>query len=442
MGLEIDRRAIKAVQVSQSGESYTLQHVGYRRLPAGAITEGEVADHDLLASELKEFWTTHSFKGKTVYLGVANQKVVVRLLDFPRMSPEDLRGAIGFEVQDHIPMPLEEAVIDFLVLGSQSEGSDLDRILLVAAQKEMISRYSSAVRAAGLRPLSVDVKALSLIRSTLPNTLFEDEGAVLLLDVSTETTNLVVTQGGNPTLARFIPGGSGYLAQAIAEAADLPEEEAERQLMNPKVKIGPEAEEEEVSAAEEDDDYFDPALAYDIRRGLEPYGDLQVRLNAKKPIADGIVRTRFLWDQFLLDLSFLIPESTALTSFVGQATPINIRAETGGAPGVQNLEPIGSIIFSGVALPEHQNISDFIVRMNNMRFLANADLTRAELDRETFAEPAITFEVSSNLITRVGEGGEEVPLGNEDDEEGVYDEVGPRGEQASRPAWSSGSGKR
>src|SRR5918997_6506127 len=94
VGLDIDRGAIKAVQVSRSPGSYDLQHVGYRKLPPGAVSDGEVADHDLLSYEVKEFWASHSFKGKAVSLGVANQKVVVRLLDFPRMSPEELKSAI------------------------------------------------------------------------------------------------------------------------------------------------------------------------------------------------------------------------------------------------------------------------------------------------------------------------------------------------------------
>ena len=275
VGLDIDRGALKAVQISESGGNYALQHVGYRKLPPGAVSEGEVADGDLLAAELKEFWSSHSFKGKTVYLGVANQKVVVRLLDFPRMSPDDLKGAIGFEAQDHIPMPIDEAILDYMVLGPQGEGSNLDRILIVAAQKEMISRYATAIRAAGLRPQGIDVKALSLVRSTLPSALFDDEGATLLLDIASEISSLVVTQSGNPTLTRFIPGGSGYLAQAIADSADLPEEEAERQLMNPRVRIGPDAESAGISLDKdgddvaEDGDDFDPALMYDVRRGLE-----------------------------------------------------------------------------------------------------------------------------------------------------------------------------
>jgi type IV pilus assembly protein PilM len=269
--MDIDRGALKAVQLSKGGGNYTLRHVGYHRLPQGAIIEGEVADHDLLAAEIKEFWSSHSFKSKSVVLGVANQRVVVRLLNFPHMEEEDLRSAISFEAQDHIPMALDEAVLDYVVLGPQAEGSDLDRILVVAADKEMVGGYTSAVRAGGLRAVGVDVKALSLTRSTFPDAFF-DEGATLLLDVGTELTNLVIVQGGSPTLTRFIPIGLDDLVRAVSEAADQPEEDAEKLTLDPRVRLGYEpgeaGEEGEVEAPPEEES-FDPALIYDVRRGLE-----------------------------------------------------------------------------------------------------------------------------------------------------------------------------
>jgi type IV pilus assembly protein PilM len=269
VGLDIDRGSLKAVQISGAGGGYVLQHVGYHRLPPGTILDGEVADHDLLAAEIREFWDSHSFNGKSVTIGVSNQKVVVRLLDFPRMRPEDLQGAISFEAQDHIPMPLDEAVLDYVVLGPREERSDLDRVLVVAAQREMISRYTSAVRTGGLRPTGVDVKALSLTRSTLPDPFFGDEGAVLLLDVGAEITNLVVADRGNPVLTRFVPVGLGDFVAAVVELADLPEDEAERQSLDPRVRLGSDQEEVQDTEAEPEDDGFDPALVYDVRRGLE-----------------------------------------------------------------------------------------------------------------------------------------------------------------------------
>jgi len=269
VGLDIDRGSLKAVQISGAGGGYVLQHVGYHRLPPGTILDGEVADHDLLAAEIREFWDSHSFNGKSVTIGVSNQKVVVRLLDFPRMRPEDLQGAISFEAQDHIPMPLDEAVLDYVVLGPREERSDLDRVLVVAAQREMISRYTSAVRTGGLRPTGVDVKALSLTRSTLPDPFFGDEGAVLLLDVGAEIANLVVADRGNPVLTRFVPVGLGDFVAAVVELADLPEDEAERQALDPRVRLGSDQEEVQDTESEPEDNGFDPAIVYDVRRGLE-----------------------------------------------------------------------------------------------------------------------------------------------------------------------------
>jgi type IV pilus assembly protein PilN len=146
---------------------------------------------------------------------------------------------------------------------------------------------------------------------------------------------------------------------------------------------------------------------------LAPYRDLQARLDAKKPVADGIFRTRFAWDEFLQGLAFIIPETTALDTFTAEAAPINIQA-----PVEQPLEPPGSITFTGVALPQYQNVADFVVQMNNLRYLANTQLNTAELDRTTFAQPAITFNVASELITVVGENGTEVRI-----DEGSLDEV-------------------
>ncbi|MBA2442628.1 MAG: hypothetical protein H0V53_09520 [Rubrobacter sp.] len=150
---------------------------------------------------------------------------------------------------------------------------------------------------------------------------------------------------------------------------------------------------------------------------LAPFRDLQASLDAKKPVADGIFRSRFLWDEFLEGLSFVTPETTSLDSFVGEASPVNLDA-----PVEETLDPPGSITFSGVAVttdPEtgndgttggYVNVADFVLRMNSLRFLANSELTSAELDRETFEEPAINFEVTSRLVTTVGEDGEEVRL--------------------------------
>ena len=150
---------------------------------------------------------------------------------------------------------------------------------------------------------------------------------------------------------------------------------------------------------------------------LAPYKDLQARLEAKKPVADGIFRTRFPWDQFLQGLAFVIPQTTALDSFTAQSAPININA-----PVEQPLKPPGSITFTGVSLPKYQNVADFVVQMNNLPFLTNTKLSSATLATQA-GQPAISFEVSSQLITVAGENGTGVRLDG-----GTQAEAAPSGD--------------
>lgn len=138
---------------------------------------------------------------------------------------------------------------------------------------------------------------------------------------------------------------------------------------------------------------------------LEPFGELQASLDAKEPVANGIFRTRFNWAGFLEGLAFVTPETTSLNSFEAEASPVDIDAQSG-----EILSPPGSISFNGLALADYRNVAAFVVQMDALSYLENSELENAELDRETYEEPAITFEASARLITRVGESGDEVPL--------------------------------
>ena len=137
---------------------------------------------------------------------------------------------------------------------------------------------------------------------------------------------------------------------------------------------------------------------------LSPYRDLKARLEAKKPIADGIYRSRFTWDQFLQGLAFVMPGTTALDTFTAEAAPVDIDA-----PVEQPLDPPGTITFTGIALPRYKNVADFVVRMDNLQYLANADLEIATGQSNSPVSP-VSFEVASELVTIVGESGTEVRL--------------------------------
>lgn len=101
----------------------------------------------------------------------------------------------------------------------------------------------------------------------------------------------------------------------------------------------------------------------------------------------------------------MIPTSTALETMSAEASPVDIDAPVG-----QPLQPPGRVVFTGVSFPEYRNVADFVVRMDNLRYLANTRLESAELDRETFVQPALNFEAEAELVTEVGAAGTGVRL--------------------------------
>jgi type IV pilus assembly protein PilN len=152
---------------------------------------------------------------------------------------------------------------------------------------------------------------------------------------------------------------------------------------------------------------------------LSPYRDLKARLEDKKPIADGIFASRFSWDQFFQGLAFVVPEATTLDTLTAKAAPVDLDA-----PPEEPLDPPGTVTFTGIALPRFENVADFVVRMDNLQYLANADLDKAALRTfENHADAkAVSFEVASELVTVVGQNGTEVKL-----DEGSQDELAGKG---------------
>jgi type IV pilus assembly protein PilM len=113
VGLDIGTSGVRAAELTLGKSATTLDRFGQVALPPGAVRDGEVVDTDAVAAALKQLWTQAKFSGRKVVVGVANQKVVVRQVDLPWLPVDELRKSLAFQVQDYIPMPVEQAILDF-----------------------------------------------------------------------------------------------------------------------------------------------------------------------------------------------------------------------------------------------------------------------------------------------------------------------------------------
>ena len=218
VGLDLDGGYVSAVQLSADG---VFQAVS-ADLPPGVITDGEVTDVAGLSEVLREFFKRHSLP-RRVRLGVANQQIVVRHLELPRIEDaRELAAAVRFQAGEAIAMPLDEAVLDHQVIGESitPEGAARLRIVVVAARESMVSRVVEAVRAAGLRPEGLDLNAFALVRTlALPSDSIEASRVYCHLG---GVTNLAIALGQICLFTR--PLSSAWSEEDDEIAAALAEE--------------------------------------------------------------------------------------------------------------------------------------------------------------------------------------------------------------------------
>ncbi len=230
IGLDIGTSGVRAAELAFGKGQVTLQRFGQVALPEGAVRDGEVINPDLVAEALKQLWAHTKFSGKKVVIGVANQKVVVRQVDLPWMPLDELKKSLGFQVQDFVPMPVEQAVLDFHPLEevANTAGGRMIRGLLVAASRDMVMNSVLAVQKAGLVPTMVDLSSFAVLRSLArPDHLGLDGQAEALVDVGARVTNIVVHSGGVPRFIRILLLGGQDLTDAVAERMGVPREQAE-----------------------------------------------------------------------------------------------------------------------------------------------------------------------------------------------------------------------
>ena len=236
VGLDLDGAFVAAVQ-AQDGR---ISRAASMELPSGVITDGEVANVDRLTESLKSFFKENDLPTR-VRLGVSNQQIVVRHLELPLIEEEaELAAAVRFQAAEAIAMPLDEAVLDYQVVGqaTSAEGSPRLRVVVVAARQAMIERFVEGVRGAGLKPEGIDLNAFALVRAlakpegAAPAPVAEDEfGIAPTQDLACVychlggVTNLAVAVGSNCLFTRPLStdwsDAGEHVASALAEEIRL-----------------------------------------------------------------------------------------------------------------------------------------------------------------------------------------------------------------------------
>jgi len=214
VGLDIGTTALKGVQIKN------LTLISYYQKPAPGVSIVSENPEDLkrFSDSLRDFFSEGHFRTRDVVASVPESQVFARVISLPQMGEAEIASSVQNEAPQYVPMPLDQVILSYEILGpSEMEQGKID-VLLVAVPKALTSKYLKVLRDADLNLLSLETETIALERSVVGK---KTKNAVMVASIGASTTDIAVFSGGALRFTRSIATGGQALERALTQAFNL-----------------------------------------------------------------------------------------------------------------------------------------------------------------------------------------------------------------------------
>ncbi|GAC1574111.1 MAG: type IV pilus assembly protein PilM [Candidatus Doudnabacteria bacterium] len=225
-GLDLSDISVKIMQLEKSGSGFKAACFADHNLPKGVVVNDVVMNEDLLIKNIKEMLAKSDYgqiSGNQIVGSIPESKAFVRVLQIPKMTEEQAVNAVPFEAEQYIPIPLDQAYLDWEIIGEHEGKMD---VLVTASPKEYVDTLLRIYKSIGLRPVSFEVESAACARALVSP---EVRGKnVLIMDMDTYRTSLIVVEKGSLQFTSSVPIAGDAFTQSIARALSVTGVEAEK----------------------------------------------------------------------------------------------------------------------------------------------------------------------------------------------------------------------
>jgi type IV pilus assembly protein PilM len=221
IGLDIGSNCVKAVELTQTGSETVLTGYGQAEM----VSEGSKADAVVQACR--------GFHTKGTVSSVSGKSVIVRFLNMPKTTDENLMNVIRVEADKYIPFDVEEVVLDAQRMpdAGQQQTEEM-RVLLCAVKRSLIDEHVGLLQGVGLLPEMIDVDSFALgnayeLRSRFSAQPDEADKTVALVDVGANKTNVNILRGNVSFFIREIYLGGDDFTSSISKRLGIEQHSAE-----------------------------------------------------------------------------------------------------------------------------------------------------------------------------------------------------------------------
>lgn len=229
VGLDIGSNAIKMVLLKKSGKALHLLNYAIQPVSEEAVEDIDPDMRQSVVSEsLKKLFKAAKVSPSKVVTAVSGDAVIVRYIKLPFMTEDELRNVISYEAEQHIPLSIDQVIIDFHILGEIEEDNQKKlEVLLVAAKDEFIDEHVALLKAAKLKPAAIDVDSFAMENAYLSANPEEAGETVALINIGAKITTINVIEDGVSHLTRDFSVAGNQFTKEIQREFNLSFAQAE-----------------------------------------------------------------------------------------------------------------------------------------------------------------------------------------------------------------------
>lgn len=246
LGIDIGYAGVKMVELKNEKGRARLSTYAYANIPSESLEQSLLADPNGTADLIKKMCAKAKTTSKKAISALPMSAVFSSIVNVPTTNDKELKDAVTMQAKKLVKWPIEEAAIDIKVIEKTEKSASQPastRVLMTAARKVDVNRYIEAFKLAGLELLSLETEAFAEIRALIG----KDRSTIMVIDMGSLRTNLMVVERGVPFITRSIATGGNAITQTIARTLGIPPEQAESmkrdiksmQAFTPTGDIGP-----------------------------------------------------------------------------------------------------------------------------------------------------------------------------------------------------------
>ena len=227
--LDIGTNSIRLIQLAGDMQrGWTLQKYAYVPIEAKLTQDNSESGKRRMGEVILGAVEQAGITTKNIALGLPAGKTYTAIIEVPNAPEKELENTIKYEIDQYIPMPIEEAKVDYVLLGTSPNDPAKAEVLVSSTANDYAETRMEMVETLGLNVVAQEPEPIAMARALTPVGIND---ARLIIDLGEKSADLVMVYNGAPRLVRSIPGGLQLFVKTVAGTLNVREDQARQFIL-------------------------------------------------------------------------------------------------------------------------------------------------------------------------------------------------------------------